>query len=349
MHPLIDSTIHTTPECERKPASQANFDLAGPQVVPSSVHLTEEELLAILNRTASSEIYFIAYGLCIPTPTGATASADVLKIIPSPDPTWPYLGVYHRNDQSGAFRTELAGSADLKTWHAVKTISDASSMPDIRVLPDGSVLYAQERNPSGRRPFIELRYYDHLSTFMSSRPPTQRLSLSFTRGATADGTPAFGRVQYNGNIRTSAIELSHHYFAGGVNDQNAAGTLNGFWEWRDFSSTDLNNEMERLGYEQVGDRELFRLGSTTYELIEGRPSNSAGWDTWRVFLVNKCTGHITKLAPMLAGGARSIGNPRISFISLPNGKDAIATTYFVFSEGAGTTPPGPHLQISVLH
>ncbi len=313
------------------------------------MRLSEEQLLNILNHSASTETYFSAYGLRIATPSGVTASADVLKIIPSRDQRWPYIGVYHRNDRFGQFKTELAASADLKTWHAVKTISEASSMPDIRVLRDGSLLYAEERNPSGHRPFIELRYYDNLTTFVSSAAPTRRITLPFTPGASADGTPTFGRIRYDGDLSSSSIELSHHYFAGGINDQNAAGTLNGFLDWRDFSSDELNGKMKQLGYYQVGDRERFQVGSTTYELVEGRPSNGAGWDAWRIFLVNKCSGHITKLAPALAGGARSIGNPRISFLTLPNGKEAIAMTYFVFAEGAGATPPGTHLQVSLLH
>jgi hypothetical protein len=281
-------------------------------------------------------------------PSSGDASADAIKIIPTRDARWPYLGVYHHSDQHGSFATELAASADLKAWHPIRTIGTAASMPDLRLLYDNSLLIAQERNPSGKRPFIELQYYDQLRGFAKSDPPSQTMALPLTPGASADGTPNFGRIHYNGDVRTSTIEISHHYFAGSVNDQNAEGILTGFSQWRNYWNLELNSEMKQLGYNQVGDREVFEVGSTLYELVEARPSNKASWDTWRIFLVNRCTGRIVKLAPALSGGARSIGNPRISFITLPTGEAAIATSYFIFSEGAGTTPAGSHLQISIL-
>ena len=168
------------------------------------------------------------------------------------------------------------------------------------------------------------------------------------KGASAEGTPSFGRIHYNGNILTSNIEITYHYFENGINDKNSGGNLVGFSKWQSNPSVDLNSRMQQIGYEQVGGRERFQVGRTLYELVEGRPSNSASWAEWRVFLVNRCSGRITKLAPRLDGEAKSIGNPKISFLRLPTGNWGMALTLFVFSEGAAQTPPGTHLLISLL-
>lgn len=221
-------------------------------------------------------------------------------------------------------------------------------MPDIRVLPDGSVLFAHERNPSGKRPFIDVMYFPDLVSFADAAEPRHVFSVPHVPGATAEGTPSFGRISYNGDIANSTIELTYHYFENGINDQNAGGILKRFSDWRSATSSELNTKLRRMGYLQVGGRERFRVGETVYELVEGRKSNAAGWDEWRVFLVNQCNGRITKLAPRLAGGAKSVGNPKISFVKLPRGEWGILTTLFVFSEGSADTPAGTHISVYAL-
>lgn len=344
-----EKAAHETVDCVSAPgSSRAAYSLTDPQVAPPGINLSEEELVHVLNRSSTATIYHSAYGLRVPSNIVDAPSADVMKIVPTWHPSWPYLAIYHQLDRGDYFKTELAASHDLKTWQALRTVGHASSMPDIRIMDDGSLLFAHERNPSGRRPFIDVMYYTDVPSFVRAAEPTKLFSIPFLRGARAEGTPSFGRIQYNGDIRISEIEITYHYFENGINDQNAGGQLIGFSEWRSRPSAELNSRMKQIGYQQVGGRERFQIGKTLYELVEARSSNNAGWDEWRVFLVNRCTGYMTKLAPQLDGGAKSLGNPKLSFLRLPTGEWAIASTFFVFSEGAARTQPGTHLLISVL-
>ena len=339
---------HEIIDCGGTEPRGLEYALTDTQTSPADVQLSEDEIISILNRTSGASAFYSAYGLRLPSGTAGTASADVMKIVSTGQSSWPYLAVYHRHDRGDYFKTELAASQDLKTWLALRTVSDASSMPDVRVLNDGSLLYAHERNPSGQRPYIDVMHFRSIEFFVAGFEPVNFFSIPSGKDASAEGTPSFGRIQYNGNILTSHIEITYHYFANGINDKNAGGSLVGFSKWQSNPSFDLNSRMQKIGYEQVGARERFQVGRTVYELVEGRPSNAANWSEWRVFLVNRCSGQITKLSPRLEGGAKSIGNPKISFLRLPSGDWAMALTLFVFLEGAAQTPPGTHLSILPL-
>jgi len=327
----------------------AGQQLLPPQIAPVSVTLSEKDLVALLNRSTPVAPIADAYGLTLPHPEKRAASADALKVIETGNVATPYLGVYHHNDGADRFRTSFVGTRDFVRWQPLGDLGHAASMPDIRMLIDGSILYADERNPSGRRPQITVRHYAGLAEFIAAPAhPSAVLALPRTRGATADGTPNFGRIAYNGDIRRSRIEVSHHYYAGGIHDQNASGTLVGFQTWRNPATSKLNQAFAELGYAQVGGREWFSVGGVSYALVEARPHQTAGWDKWRIFLVNACTGRITPLAPKLIGGAASVGNPRLSFITLPDGRPGFAFSVYLFAEGAKATPPGSHFYVAPL-
>ena len=156
---------HEIVDCSSAEHRRADYALTDPQIAPPGVHLSEDEIISILNRTSGASAYYSAYGLRLPSDTVGTASADVMKIVPTGHSSWPYLAVYHRHDRGDYFKTELAASRDLRTWQALRTISDASSMPDVRVLSDGSLLYAHERNPSGQRPYIDVMHFRSCRVF----------------------------------------------------------------------------------------------------------------------------------------------------------------------------------------
>jgi hypothetical protein len=318
-------------------------------VAPPDTALSEEELVSILNRESKTSSIVSTYGLTMQLRSNRRVSADVIKIIETRSFPWPYVGVFHRFDRHDYFKTEMIVSHDLRNWQHVRTISDKASMPDIRLLVDGTVLYAEERNPSGTRPFIEVSHFRDLQTFSASGAPSSSVTLPKTSGASADGTPSFRRIRYGGNLSQSEIEVSYHYFKGSVDDKNGRGVLSGFSQWvRARKKLPINQVMSKLGYNQVGGREVFRIRSSVYELIEARPSTHGSWADWRVFLINRCSGRLRRLAPRLVGGAVSVGNPKLSFLRLPNGQPGMVTSYFVFSEGGGRTPSGTHLQIVPL-
>jgi hypothetical protein len=318
------------------------------QTAPATPALSRSSLLSILNRRTSVRPYIERYQQLASDSANTAVSADALKIVPSPDARYPYLGVYHHHLGNDLFEVILAFSTDLSTWHKLGRINSPASMPDIRILTDNSVLVAVEANPTGKRPFIQIFYYRTLTEFMASPDsPTRCADLPQTQGASADGTPNFGTISYDGDILNSSIEISYHYFAGGKKDQKTVGTLRDFSRFLPGSSAWLNIAFEKLGYSNLGDSSFLQVGQDTYMIVEARTSMADGFGAWRLFLVDP-EARITPLSPKIPGGAHAIGNPNVSYLTLPDGRPALYFGFFVFSEEAGSTPPGQSVIIYPL-
>lgn len=337
-----DSQTSSVSEQSTTSSSLSGVPYVSSQVSPVSI--SASQFSAILNGSGPSAVYYSTADV-----QSSGTSADVLKVVQTTDSSHPYLGLFHKDAGNGLFDTYAAYSTDLKKWTTIERVDTASGMPDIAQLSDGSILYAAERNPSGTRPFITVRYYTNLSAFLTNpSTPSRSIDLPQTAGASADGTPQFGRIRYDGSIAKSTIEITYHYFEGTVHDQEAVGTLTNFNSWSGAADTTLNQAMANLGYTDLGDREWFQIGSTAYEVLEARPSQDAGWSAWRLFLINKDTGVIQTLAPAVPGGAYSLGNPSGSFVTLPGGTPALLFSFFIFTQGARNTPPGQYLTIYPL-
>jgi hypothetical protein len=94
---------------------------------------------------------------------------------------------------------------------------------------------------------------------------------------------------------------------------------------------------------------LFAAGTTVYEVVEAQvnPTSINDFGSWHLFLVNRTQGTIQRLAPRLVGGAKSLGNPSVSFVTLPDGSPALIFTCFVFGRNSGT-PSGGHMYVFSL-
>ena len=130
------------------------------QIAPSVANnLTMEQIVAILNETGSNAPYLVAYSLTATRANGSVVSAAPLKVVQTDDSDCPYLGVYHNAIiNSTQFTTYLGCSPDLRTWSERGAVHSDASQPDIRILPDDSVLYADEFNPTNR-PHVYVAYY----------------------------------------------------------------------------------------------------------------------------------------------------------------------------------------------
>jgi hypothetical protein len=330
----------------------ATYDYVAPQVAPPiASQLTMAQLADIFNETAPNPPYLVAYQLTTTDAHGTIAGAAPLKVVPTDDSEHPYLGVFHNQINTTQFATYLGYSTDLRVWHTLGEIHQAASQPDIRILPDDSVLYAEEYKPSSRA-YVRVHYYGNagLSGLQAlianpALSPTNAITLPGTFSAKADGTPEFGRLTYTGAIASSKIEINHHYFYLGQRDLDAVGTLTNFKNWSSSSDTTTNNLVNNAGGTgKIGDREVFKVASQVYEIIEaqvGPPGNDYG--SWRLFLVNRTASTVQKLSPVLSGGAQSLGNPTVSFVTLPNGVPALVFTCFIFGANNGTTPLGGHM------
>jgi len=342
------------------PTDAATYDYVAPQVAPSiASSLTMAQIAAILNETASGQPNDPPFALFqVDTWDNATqtlASAAPLKVVQTDDSKHPYLGVFHNPINISQFATYLGYSADLKSWYTLGQIHSLASQPDIRILPDDSVVYAEEYNPSGR-PYVRVHYYGNSAVTgvtglqaLISNPattPTNALTLPGTPFARADGTPEFGRISYSGSISSSELEITHHDFYFGQRDLDGDGTLTNFKNWSNSSDTTINNLVTNAGGNgKIGDREMFKVGSEVYEVVEAQVSPSSGNDygSWRLFFVDRTKSIIQKLSPALKGGAQSLGNPTVSFVTLPNSAPALVFTFFIFGANNGTTPPGGHI------
>src|SRR5690349_15717681 len=121
------------------------------------------DIAAILNEPAPNPPYLVAYQLTTTDATNTKASAAPLKVVPTDDASHPYLGVFHNQINSTQFATYLGYSSDLRVWHTIGQIHSPASQPDLRILPDDSVVYAEEYNPSGH-PYVRVQYYANGTT-----------------------------------------------------------------------------------------------------------------------------------------------------------------------------------------
>src|SRR5215469_3638571 len=233
------------------------YDYVAPQVAPLVASgLSMAQLAAILNETGPNQPYLAAYQLTTTDAHGTVAGAAPLKIVPTDDSSHPYLGVFHNPINSTQFATYLGYSRDLKAWHTLGQIHQPASQPDIRILPDDSVVYAEEYNPSGR-PYVRVQYYNGnpaagLSGLQAliknpTTTPTDAMTLAGTPFAKADGTPEFGRISYSGSISNSTLEITHHYYYLGQRDLEGVGTLTNFKNWSNSSDATINNLVTKAG------------------------------------------------------------------------------------------------------
>jgi hypothetical protein len=338
--------------------AQAAYSYNSEEIAPAvASNLTMPQIAAILNETGSNPPYLVAYGLTAATSAGKVVSAAPLKEVQTDDQACPYLGVYHNAiPKTSKFATYLGCSTDQRAWSEVGEIHSNASQPDMRILPDDSVLYADEYNPSGR-PHVYIAYYGNapgrtgLQALIANPAvaPTNKITLPGTFLAFADGTPEFGRIDYNGSILSSTIEINYHYYYLSLRDLDAVGTLTNFESWSGASDTQTNDLVNGAGGNgKIGDREVFEVGSTVYKLVEAQvnpPKSGDAFGSWRLFLVDKTHGAVQMLNPQLSGGAQSLGNPTLTFVMLSNGMPALVFTCFVFSEEANATPPGGHIYI----
>jgi hypothetical protein len=324
---------------------------------PAAAGFTPDQMATILSETGPNTPYVVVYHLTATTSAGTRIGAAPLEVAQTDLPRTPYVGVFHHLLNAARFQTYLAWSPDLATWHALGAVHAPASQPDLRVLSDDSVLYADEYKPAGRA-FVQLRYYGTragrtgLQALLAdpATPPTAAIILPGSADATQDGTPEFGRLSYGGTFAASRIEINYHYYWRGRRDLDGTGRLTDGTIWAGGPDTPTNTLVDRAGgVGKIGEREVFQVGPTVYELVEAqiRPASSEFGD-WRLFLVDRTARRARMLHPALAGGAQSIGNPHVSFLTLPDGRPALALTCFVFNVDNGTTPTGGHLYVYPL-
>ena len=160
------------------------------------------EIAAILNETAPNRPYLVAYQLTTTDANNTKTGLAPLKVVPTDDTAHPYLGVFHNQINTTQFATYLGYSSNLSAWHTIGQMHSPASQPDMRILPDDSVLYAEEYNPSGRpsvrSPVLwQCRY--HRPSVIDSEPGCR------THHGNDDAGNADGQGRWDSRIRSDRL------------------------------------------------------------------------------------------------------------------------------------------------
>jgi parallel beta-helix repeat protein len=272
---------------------------------------------------------------------------DTIKIIENP--SGGYLGVYHFLITDGIFEVRLAHSTDLLNWTFIRTIERYASQPTMAKAPNGAYLIAFEKEVS-RSSYLKLHYYSNLSALTDpNSSPEFAIDIPRNQSHPHEGTPNF----YNITITNSVMNIciGFHY-DNGIVDNVAVGWLTipldnpGNWLWNATEQTEYNEKLRRNWNVKgnIGDRDYVEIFGRKFTLQEAnllpREEESINrtlyWTSWRIFLYDHFTNNFTMLNIKTHKGSISFGNPTCTVLNSPFGKDAIAVTYFLFSEGAKT-------------
>jgi hypothetical protein len=114
-----------------------------------------------------------------------------------------------------------------------------------------------------------------------------------------------------------------------------------------FTTCPLNVLIPQQGVAgNVGGRDSFMIGGHKYFIVEGE-SVPNDFSTWGLYLIQEDNNEIRHLQLAMPDDIpRSMGNPKISFVNMPDGTPAMLGTTVIFGAPPGsTTPARSHLWI----
>lgn len=254
-------------------------------------------------------------------------SMDCVKIIANPAVSGQFLGVYHSYDSQGVGRVKLATSTNLLSWTFVINLDGASganaTQPTILAVGTG-FMAAWEKEPNNH---IKLAYYpswDALRTATASKTMDCPRRLSNY----AEGTPNLYAA-----TATSA-DVGFHFFANGVADKNARGTMTNWTTWTASAQPQIDSAVAayNLGGNVAGDRDNITLDGSEFVLVEGGGGpGSSNFTGWRILVYDPSTQVADLLSPNTGNGVYAMANPTVSRVTL-QGRDTLVVTLFVPSE-----------------
>ncbi|MBK7997915.1 MAG: hypothetical protein IPK15_04080 [Verrucomicrobia bacterium] len=241
-----------------------------------------------------------------------------------------YLGVYHTL-QDREFQLHLGRSTNLLHWSHRAVLDQRSSQGAIWHGPRGDFLLAYEVNVP-KAVIIRLRHYANLDAILNARFDRE-IDLPRTLAPTAEGTPSFERVELNGDLATSRIDLRIHYYRDMKVDRAARGTLLGFTNWTARPVPEIDEALYGYGVKgNIGDRDHFVFDGRKFLIQEGqlKPND---WTSWRVFLLDDTNRSAVQINVRTHAGSRSFANPAVTRLRDPAGKWCLAATLFLPSQG----------------
>lgn len=248
-----------------------------------------------------------------------------------------YLGVYHTLRER-EFQLHLGRSTNLLHWTHSAVLDQRSSQGALWSGPRGDFLLAYEVNVP-KAVLIRLRHYANLDALLHARFDRE-IDLPRTLAPTAEGTPSFDRVQLNGDLSASRIDLRIHYYREMKVDRAARGTLLGFTNWTARVEPSIERALESHGVRgNIGDRDHIEFSGRRYLVQEGQLA-PRDWTAWRVFLLDDAGTQAWPIPVQTHAGSRSFANPAVTRLRDEDGKWCYAVTLFLPSQGSASGESG---------
>ncbi len=289
-----------------------------------------------------------------PAPQSSFATLDstgqpvgTIKIIANPGGAG-YLGVYHVSDASGAFYVRVATSTDLTHWLYKAQLASNASQPTIAALSNGGFLVALEKyvpsflgltQPTSH---VELLFYSSYANLLTGNA-AQTFDAPNTLSSAYEGTPSIAAVSVGppapgflglfagAPLSNSTIDVGLHYYDTTAKvDRQGVAVLTNFGSWSAQIDTRLNAAFTPYGiHGNIGGRDELSFDGYPFTVVEAQ-SEHGDFSSWRVYLYDDTAGALTQLAPKTPGGSVSFGNPKVTVLTDPSGKQALLTSLFVF-------------------
>ena len=305
-----------------------------------------------------------------PAPQSSFATLDntgmpvgTIKIITNPAGAG-YIGVYHVNDASGTFYVRVGTSIDLTHWTYAATLASNASQPTIAATSNGGFLVALEKyTPSflgltAASSNVEFRFYASYSNLLAAHA-AQTFDAGRSLASSFEGTPSIRSVAVGppspgllglfpgAPMSNSTIQVGFHYLNSSNLDRQATGTLTNFSGWSEQANPALDAAFGSTFKGNVGGRDYLSFEGYPFTVVEAQSTRN-DFGSWRVYLYDETAGLLTKLAPVTPGGSLSFGNPKVTLLTDPSGRQALLTSLFVFGIHNGPGEAGPLIYYNEL-
>jgi hypothetical protein len=263
------------------------------------------------------------------------APLDCLKIIQIAPAD--YLGIHHAL-QNRVFHLHVSRSTNLLHWRRAATLDEHASQGTLWRAEDGGFLVAYERD-TPQAVNMRVRHYEGLAALLEGKFGRE-FDVPRTLAPTAEGTPDFDRIEWNGAPERSRIGIRFHFYREMKVDRAATGVLLGFTNWSAAPDPAINTPLERLGVEgNIGDRDGFDFAGRRWFVQEAQMKRG-DWTSWRLFLFDAQTMEHWPVSVRTHRGSRSFANPTVTRLRDPRGRDVLAATLFLPAQGSAPGEAG---------
>lgn len=331
--------------------------------------LNDDQVIYYLSNPKYASV--ARYGLT----DSAGNSMDSPSIVQLSGLGYKYAAVYHSYNpvQVGyKFNVNIAVSNDLTNWQYIGVIEERSGMPRIAQVPNSSWVVMGHEKWVGTDRYgkdiigVEYDLFKSCADLINRAINSRWLQPQYY--GNLNGTPSIYdlNIEYDGTNSFVSGQFGFHFW-NGSRDINAATTtlrmLSDVITYpQNYPSTTIayNARFAAEGVSgNLGQRDTLITASNRYNVQEGNVGvPAASWDKWRIFLYKfgekynypTGVGTLIPIYPKTPGGSTSFGNPSISIVDSPDGRDKIIViSYFVFSEGAAPGEGGSLLYYFPVH